>query len=82
MVPEMPRRLRRLASAAASLLLLSAPARAQGWELVWGDEFEGARGAAADARRWAEETGGEGWGKKGLQSYTKGGRNAYLEGQG
>lgn len=78
----MPRRFYRLVFAAASLLLLSAPARARGWEIVWRDEFEGARGSAADARRWTEETGGGGWGNKELQFYTKGARNAYLDGRG
>lgn len=78
----MPRSLCRLLFAAVSLLALSPPARAQGWKLVWGDEFKGARGSAVDARKWTEESGGTGWGNKELQYYTTGARNAYLDGRG
>lgn len=80
-MPETPRRIYRLV---LLLALLASPVRAsaQGWRLVWSDEFEGARGAAVDAKRWTEETGGGGWGNKELQFYTTGARNAYLDGEG
>jgi beta-glucanase (GH16 family) len=68
--------------AAALLIPPAATARAQAWEIVWRDEFEGARGAAVDARKWTEESGGEGWGNKELQFYTTGAQNASLEGLG
>jgi beta-glucanase (GH16 family) len=77
----MPRRLFRLLLLLA-LAGLPARADAQAWRLVWSDEFEGARGAAVDARKWTEETGGTGWGNKELQFYTTGARNAYLDGNG
>ena len=79
---EMPRRFYLLVFAAVSLLLLPAPARAQGWGLVWSDEFKGPRGSAVDARKWTEESGGSGWGNKELQFYTAGAKNAYLDGRG
>lgn len=65
-----------------ALLAAPATASAQGWKLVWSDEFTGRRGAAVDARKWTAETGGHGWGNKELQFYTKGARNAYLDGNG
>jgi beta-glucanase (GH16 family) len=68
--------------AVASLLSLPAPVGAQGWELVWADEFEGRRGGAVDAGKWTEEVGGGGWGNKELQYYTAGAKNAYLDGRG
>lgn len=74
--------LRTLAFAAVSLLALPAASRAQGWRLVWADEFEGARGGAVDARKWTEETGGAGWGNRELQFYTAGAKNAHLDGRG
>jgi len=79
---ELARGLRPLVFAAVSVLALSAPARAQGWKLVWADEFDGARGSAVDAKRWTEETGGGGWGNRELQYYTAGAKNAYLDGRG
>ena len=72
------------ALAVAALLSLAhyAPARAQKWELVWRDEFGGAKGAAADAKKWAHETGGAGWGNRELEYYTGGAANAQLDGKG
>ena len=67
---------------AVSLLALAAPAGAQGWRLVWADEFGGARGSAPDARRWTQEVGGAGWGNSELQYYTAGAGNAYHDGRG
>jgi beta-glucanase (GH16 family) len=79
---DMSRSLRPFVFAAVSLLALSAPGRAQDWRLVWADEFDGARGAAVDAGKWTQETGGAGWGNRELQYYTAGAKNAYLDGRG
>jgi beta-glucanase (GH16 family) len=59
-------------------LLLAAPpaARAQGWELVWSDEFDG---TAVNASNWTFEVGGGGWGNNELQYYTSSG-NATVSG--
>ncbi|HEY9283031.1 MAG TPA: hypothetical protein VIP46_06220, partial [Pyrinomonadaceae bacterium] len=48
---HVPRSFCPLAFAAVALLALSPSSRAQGWRLVWADEFDGARGAAVDARK-------------------------------
>lgn len=40
---------------------------AQGWKLVWSDEFEG---TTLDPSNWTRETGGGGWGNNELQYYT------------
>jgi beta-glucanase (GH16 family) len=79
---QMHRSLRALVFAAVSLPALSEPAGAQGWKLVWADEFEGARGSAVDARKWTEEVGGGGWGNRELQYYRAGAKNASLDGRG
>lgn len=49
--------------------------------LVWSDEFNGARNAPVDRRRWRHETGGA-WGDGELQSYTSRTANAYQDGRG
>jgi Glycosyl hydrolases family 16/Malectin domain len=48
---------------------------------VWSDEFNGARNAPVDRRRWGHETGGA-WGDGELQSYTSRTANAYHDGRG
>jgi beta-glucanase (GH16 family) len=48
---------------------------------VWSDEFNGARNAPVDRRRWRHETGGA-WGDGELQSYTSRTANAYQDGRG
>lgn len=79
---HVPRSFCPLAFATVALLALSPSSRAQGWRLVWADEFDGARGAAVDARKWTHETGGAGWGNRELQFYTARARNAHLDGRG
>jgi beta-glucanase (GH16 family) len=69
------------------LLALALPARAEntplpsapaGWTLVWNDEFD--HGTAPDPTKWNYDVGGEGWGNRELQYYTKDRReNARLE---
>jgi beta-glucanase (GH16 family) len=51
------------------------------WKLAWGDDFEGASGAAADASKWAYDT-GPNWYNNELQDYTSGASNASLDGNG
>src|SRR5215468_11175482 len=54
----------------AGLLLAAAPfARAQSWELVWSDEFDG---TSVNPSNWSFEVGGGGWGNHELEYYTNG----------
>jgi beta-glucanase (GH16 family) len=57
-------------------------ARGQAWRLVWGDEFDGAKGSGVDRARWGAEVGGSGWGNRELEYYTDDEKNAYLDGRG
>lgn len=50
--------------------------------LIWGDEFNGAKGSTPDPARWRHDVGGHGWGNQELQYYTDGAKNTYLDGQG
>jgi beta-glucanase (GH16 family) len=63
-------------------LFIAVPAQAQGWRLVWSDEFKGAANSQVDARKWMAEVGGAGWGNKELEYYTDAAKNAYLDGRG
>ncbi len=58
-------------------LFVSAPERgkAQNWELVWADEFNGLAHAAPDAAKWAYDLGGGGWGNNEEQVYCGPGSN-------
>jgi beta-glucanase (GH16 family) len=59
------------------VLLVAAPAaRAQGWDLVWSDEFDG---TSVNTGNWTFEVGGGGWGNNELQYYTSG-ANASVSG--
>jgi beta-glucanase (GH16 family) len=51
------------------------------WNLVWGDDFDGASGAAVDGSKWAYDT-GPNWFNNELQDYTSGATNASLDGSG
>jgi beta-glucanase (GH16 family) len=51
------------------------------WKLVWGDDFDGASGAAADGSKWTYDT-GPNWYNGELQDYTSGTTNASLDGSG
>ncbi|MFL6227178.1 MAG: family 16 glycosylhydrolase [Pyrinomonadaceae bacterium] len=68
--------------ALALLLCLATGARGQAWRLVWGDEFDGAKGARVDRTKWGAEVGGSGWGNRELEYYTDDAKNAYLDGRG
>lgn len=52
---------------------------ADGWSLVWADEFNQADGAGPDPARWVLELGGQGWGNNELQSYTDRRTNSWIE---
>jgi beta-glucanase (GH16 family) len=51
------------------------------WKQAWGDDFEGASGAAVDASKWTYDT-GPNWYNNELQDYTSGTANAALDGSG
>lgn len=54
----------------------------RGWTLVWSDEFNGAAGAAPDARSWVADVGGDGWGNGQLEHNTDRTDNAFQDGDG
>jgi beta-glucanase (GH16 family) len=51
------------------------------WKLTWGDDFEGAAGAAVDGSKWAYDS-GPNWYNNELQYYASGNSNASLDGTG
>ena len=53
----------------AALLGAPTPAKAQSWNLVWSDEFNG---TSVNTGNWTFETGGGGWGNNELEYYTNG----------
>jgi len=58
---------------------LVSPGFAQGWTLVWSDEFTQPDGSSPDPSKWTLETGGGGWGNHELQYYTARTNNARIE---
>ena len=66
----------RLAFGTILLLAVAPAAFAQGWDLVWSDEFNG---TSVNTSNWSFEVGGGGWGNNELQYYT-GGANATVSG--
>jgi len=52
-----------------------------GWKLAWGDDFDGASGAAVDGSKWAYDS-GPNWYNGELQYYASGNANASLDGKG
>ncbi|WP_084723058.1 glycoside hydrolase family 16 protein [Streptomonospora alba] len=99
--PSRNRRPRRLFAALAAFILpltmvttASAPAQADlppppdGWNLVWGDDFEGQAGALPDSDKWIVDTGTSypggpaNWGTGEVQTYTDSPENIGLDGQG
>ena len=46
-----------------------------GWDLVWGDEFNGSQ---IDLNSWTHELGDHGWGNNELQNYTSDPANSYV----
>jgi beta-glucanase (GH16 family) len=58
------------------ILLLTGINKAQNWQLVWSDEFNG---TVLNDSNWTHEIGGNGWGNGELQYYTDRDTNSYLE---
>ncbi|SHK46001.1 glycoside hydrolase family 16 protein [Epilithonimonas mollis] len=54
------------------------------WELIWSDDFNGAKGASPDASKWNYDIGKgtDGWGNQELQYYTDRPENVMLDGKG
>jgi beta-glucanase (GH16 family) len=50
--------------------------------LTWHDEFTGRRGLPPDPTRWTAQVGGNGWGNRELEYYTRRERNVALDGRG
>jgi uncharacterized protein (TIGR03437 family) len=67
-------------------LLLTAAATlshaVNGWNLVWGDEFNGPAGSAPDPARWNYDLGGGGWGNGEAEIYTNSPQNVFMDGTG
>jgi beta-glucanase (GH16 family) len=61
---------------------LIAQSKAQTWNLVWHDEFDGSAGSSIDSSKWTAEVGGTGWGNNELEYYTNSTRNASINGSG
>lgn len=56
------------------------------WELVWSDDFDGAKGTAPDSTKWVYDLGtgpnNDGWGNSEFQVYTNKPENVSLDGDG
>jgi len=59
----------------------SSPAQVT-WKLIWSDEFDGAANTLPDAKKWAYDLGGGGWGNQELETYTKNLENVFQDGSG
>src|SRR5437867_2541488 len=53
---------------------------AQGWRLIWADEFSQPDGASPDPAKWVFDIGGDGWGNNELETYTSRTNNVRIEG--
>jgi beta-glucanase (GH16 family) len=53
-----------------------------GWNLVWSDEFNGAKGSAVDSSKWNMINKGDGFGNNELEFYTNRTDNAAMDGDG
>jgi beta-glucanase (GH16 family) len=63
--------------AVAAVLSAALPARAQTWNLVWSDEFNGASGTFPDTTKWNFDVGNNnGWGNGESEFYCVAGSNA------
>ena len=52
---------------------------AEGWKLVWADEFDQPNGSPPNATNWVYDLGGDGWGNNELQTYTDRRVNSRIE---
>lgn len=55
---------------------------AQGWQLVWSDEFDGPAGTSPDPQKWNFDLGGGGWGNREWEYYTNQPENVSQDGNG
>ncbi|HEU4728478.1 MAG TPA: family 16 glycosylhydrolase [Kofleriaceae bacterium] len=63
--------------AAAAVLATALPARAQSWNLIWSDEFNGAAGSFPDTTKWNYDVGNNGgWGNGESEFYCAAGSSA------
>jgi beta-glucanase (GH16 family) len=63
--------------AVAAVLAAALPARAQTWNLIWSDEFNGAAGTFPDTTKWNYDVGNNnGWGNGESEFYCVAGSNA------
>src|ERR1700681_177937 len=53
--------------------------QAEGYVLVWSDEFKGKNGSLPDVKKWTYDIGGNGWGNHELDYYTNRAENARIE---
>lgn len=61
----------------AAALAMAMPARAQTWNLIWSDEFNGAAGTFPDSTKWNYDVGNNnGWGNGESEFYCAAGSNA------
>jgi beta-glucanase (GH16 family) len=58
------------------------PCTAEGWRLIWRDEFSGRGGSAPDSGKWEHDLGGGGWGNRESQVYTASADNVFVDGKG
>ncbi len=49
------------------------------WTLAWSDEFNAANGSQPDPAKWTYDLGGDGWGNKELEYYTRRRANASIQ---
>ena len=59
----------------------STPA-ANGWQLFWSDEFNGAANTPPDPTKWNYDLGGGGWGNGEQETYTNSTSNSFQDGHG
>ncbi len=77
MVPRRPIRGILCSLPVVAALFLSVPqlAKAQAWDLVWSDEFNGPPNTVPDAVKWGYDIGGGGWGNNEEEVYCAPGSN-------
>jgi beta-glucanase (GH16 family) len=62
-----------------ALLISFSAAAADGWRLVWADEFDQPNGSAPSPTNWVFDVGGDGWGNNELEAYTDRRANSRIE---
>ena len=72
--------LRFVAVVAAISAPVAASEPAEGWTLIWADEFSQPDSSSPDPAKWTFDLGGGGWGNNELQTYTSRTNNCRIEG--